>query len=157
MIDIVGYEGIYAIDECGKVWSYRRKKYLKHFSSNTGYPQVSLNLNGSKKTYFVHRLVAEAFLPNPENKPQVHHIDGDRTNPSLSNLQWTTPKENNNDDIHKENCKCNCKKVYCVEAKKVYDSQTAAAREMGLSPSRISECCRGITKTAGGLHWQFVE
>ena len=158
MKDILGYEGIYAIDECGQVWSYRRKRFLNPFMSNTGYPQVSLYLNGSKKTCFVHRLVAETFLPNPDNKPQVHHVDGDRTNPTLSNLQWTTPEENSNDDIHKARCgSVNTRKVYCVELDKTFDSQTIAAKEIGVSPSRISECCRGITKTSGGYHWQFVE
>ena len=126
--------------------------------SNTGYPQVGLCKDGKKKTCFIHRLVAETLLPNPDNKPQVHHIDGDRTNPALSNLQWTTPEENNNDDLHKQNCNTNSKKVYCVELDKIFDSQTIAAKEIGVrSPSHISECCRGIAKTAGGYHWQFVE
>jgi hypothetical protein len=125
--------------------------------SNTGYLQVGLSKDGKSKTYLLHRLIAETLLPNPENKPQVHHIDGDRTNPALSNLQWTTPKENNNDDIHKQRCSTRSrKKVYCIELDKEFDSMSAAATEIGVSPSRISECCRGITKTCAGYHWQYV-
>lgn len=155
MKDILNYEGIYAADESGNVWSYKSKKFLKPFKSNTGYLQVALYKDGIKKTYFLHRLIAETFLPNPENKSQVHHIDGDRTNSALSNLQWATPEENNNDEIHKVKCSVRSKKVYCVELDKTFDSMSAAALEIGISTSRISECCKGKTKTAGGYHWQI--
>lgn len=155
MKDILNYEGIYAADESGRIWSYRRNRFLNAFFSNAGYLQVSLCKDGERKTCFVHRLIAETLLPNPENKPHVHHIDGNRANPALSNLQWTTPKENNNDELHKQRCGVRKKKVYCVELNKEFDSMTAAAREIGTSPSRVSECCRGITKTCAGYHWQF--
>lgn len=155
MKDILNYEGLYAADESGNVWSYRRNKFLKPFMSNTGYLQVALCKDGKSKTYLLHRLIAETLLPNPENKPQVHHIDGCRTNPALSNLQWTTPKENNNDELHKQRCRTKGKKVYCIELDKEFDSMTAAAREIGISPSRISECCRGKTKTCAGYHWKI--
>lgn len=156
MIDIKGYEGLYAADESGQIWSYRRKRFLKASMNNTGYPQVSLYKDGKKKTYFVHRIIAEVFLPNPENKPQVHHIDGDKTNPTLSNLQWTTPEENNNDEIHRTRCNTRSKKVYCIELDKYFDSMSAAAAELGISVSRISECCSGNSKTGGGYHWKYV-
>ena len=155
MKDILNYEGIYAADESGQVWSYRRKKFLKPFMSNTGYLQVGLCKDGKSKTCLLHRLIAETLLPNPENKPQVHHIDGDRTNSALSNLQWTTPEENNNDELHKQRCSTRSKKVYFVELEKEFNSMTEAAREIGVSSSRISECCNGKTKTCAGYHWQF--
>ena len=60
----------------------------------TGYPRVKLRLSGKVKHLFVHRAVAEAFIPNPDNKPQVNHKDGNKMNPCLDNLEWCTPKEN---------------------------------------------------------------
>lgn len=156
MKDIKGYEGLYAITEDGKVWGYKRKQFLNPFQSR-GYYQVALYKDKQKKTYFLHRLVAETYLPNPDNKPQVHHIDGNPANNILSNLSWVTQSENNNDDIHKERCsKPNRKSVYCIELDRVFNSQTEAANFIGGKPNRISDCCRGVTKTAYGYHWEFI-
>lgn len=88
MKDIKDYEGIYAITSCGKVWSYRSKKFLKPRPDNDGYLRVNLKLNGSGKTMRIHRLVAEAYLPNPDNLPSVDHINFDKTNNSVNNLRW---------------------------------------------------------------------
>lgn len=88
MKDIKGYEGIYAITSCGKVWSYRSKKFLKPRKDKDGYLRINLKLNGSEKTVCIHRLVAETYIPNPDNLPTVDHIDFDRTNNSINNLRW---------------------------------------------------------------------
>jgi len=83
----------YFVDELGNV--YNSKEHRFHpFKDNCGYLQVTLKVNKKDKHVRVHRLVANAFLPNPENKAQVNHIDGDKTNNTLENLQWMTNKEN---------------------------------------------------------------
>ena len=75
MKDIVGYEGEYAITRDGKVWSYKRNKFLKCSDNGKGYYQINLYKNGKGKNYLIHRLVAEAYIPNPEGLPQVNHRD----------------------------------------------------------------------------------
>ena len=89
-----GYEGIYEISTHGEVKSIRNNKILKPFITKCGYKQVELNLNGKAKKFLIHRLVAQVFIPNPHKKTQVNHIDGNKTNNDMSNLEWTTPAEN---------------------------------------------------------------
>lgn len=111
--DVTGYEGYYQVSNLGRVKSLRRmcnsnknhtNRYLSEriLSPNViskGYFRVSLQKDGVKKRYIVSVLVARAFIPNPENKPQVDHIDNDKSNNCVSNLRWTTPKENANNPI----------------------------------------------------------
>ena len=110
MQDIKGYEGIYAVTEDGQVWSYRRKKFLKPYDTGRGYKKVDLYLKGKREKRYIHRLVAEAFIPNPENKPQVNHKDENKDNNSVGNLEWMTSKENNNYGTAKQRRKETLKK-----------------------------------------------
>lgn len=94
LFPIKGYEGIYAITQNGKVWSYPNRihngLWLKQ-ALILGYKHVSLR----KRMFKVHRLIAQSFILNPENKPWINHIDGDRANNEIGNLEWSTPSENN--------------------------------------------------------------
>lgn len=92
--DIIGYEGLYSIDTQGRVYSYKRNRFLKGGTIYTGHKIVCLYKNNVKKIHSVHRLVAEAFIPNPNNFLIVHHIDGNPQNNSVDNLKWCTQKEN---------------------------------------------------------------
>lgn len=97
--DIKGYEGLYQVSNEGRVFSIRKNKLLSPVKNKkSGYIQVSLN----KNTHLVHRLVAEAFIPNTENKPVVDHINTIRTDNRIENLRWVTQKENNNNPITKK-------------------------------------------------------
>lgn len=85
----------YLIDEYGVIVSQKRNYIMNGSISNTGYKQVHIRFdNGHRKTVKIHRLVALTFIPNPENKPQVNHIDGNKLNNHVSNLEWNTCKEN---------------------------------------------------------------
>lgn len=83
----------YFVDEEGNVYG-KRVKYLKQQLSTKGYKRISVTIDQTKYTIFVHRMVATAFIPNPYNKPEVNHIDGDKTNNHVTNLEWATTKEN---------------------------------------------------------------
>ena len=94
---IEGYEGLYSVSKEGRIYSHETGKFLasgKNASSEESYVYVRLIKNGKGQNFSVHRLVANAFVPNPNNLPIVHHIDGNRKNNSAENLQWCTQKEN---------------------------------------------------------------
>jgi hypothetical protein len=122
----------YLIYENGIVYSSKSNKYLKHLCGR--YKCVDLYLDfGKPKRYFIHRLVAENFIPNPENKPYVNHIDGNRYNNEISNLEWVTHKENIrhcwNNGFHKKIRPV--KKVLCQKTNIIYESAKEAAIKLG--------------------------
>lgn len=155
MRDIEGYEGLYAATEDGQIWSYRSKKFLKPSVNHCGYPQVILSKDNNKKCYFLHKLIALTYIPNPTGLPEVNHKSEIKTDNSISNLEWCDSEYNNNFGTRTERTQ---KKVYCVELDKVFNGVREAARELGIkSHSNISACCKGRYKTASGYHWKYVE
>lgn len=92
--NIAGYENEYAISHDGKVFSYRSNREIAIAVNNCGYPTVLLRVRGQTKRHLVHRLVAAAFVLNPDSKPVVNHLDGNKQNNHCSNLEWSTPSEN---------------------------------------------------------------
>ena len=149
MKDIKGYEGLYGITSCGKVWSYRSNKFLKPYDNGKGYLYVKLCKDGKMKPYRVHRLVADAYLPNPDNLSQVNHKDENKANNALSNLEWCDAAYNNNYS--------QAKKVQCVETGEVFNSITKAAEAINRSTGNICNCLAGRRKTTGGFHWRYYE
>lgn len=117
------------------------------------------NKKHKMKRYLVHRLVAEAFVENIENKSQVNHIDGNKLNNKVSNLEWVTPKENVS-HAWKSNLKLpTCKKVYQYSLNgvfiKEYSSITLASKITNILVTDISQCCNKKKKSAGGYQWNF--
>ena len=113
--DIQGYEGLYQISNLGRVKSLERiiitnngitkkisEKILKPYLKGNGYYNIVLRKDSKTKCYFVHRLVAKEFIPNPDNLPQVNHKDENKLNNNVDNLEWCTSKYNNNYGTHNE-------------------------------------------------------
>lgn len=161
MKDIKNYEGIYAITENGEVWSYKSKKFLKPKTKASGYLEVTLCKEGIKKSHLVHRLVAEAYIPNPEGLPQVSHIDESRDNNNVNNLCWASAAINCNMPLHLERKSksqmnnATSKKVLCVELDTIYPSMSEAARQLECSPQAIRHAVIKGTKSMG-YHWRYV-
>lgn len=96
MKDIVGFEGLYAVTEDGQVWSHKSGRFLKPIIDSWGYAKVNLSKNGKFKGYKIHRLVAEAYIPNPEGLRDINHRDENKQNNHVSNLCWMSHKDNCN-------------------------------------------------------------
>lgn len=157
MKDITGYNGLYAITSCGKVWSYKRKKFLKPMLQKTGYVTVSLCKDGKATLFYLHRLVAEAYIPNPEGLPQVNHKDEDKTHNYSSNLEWCTAGYNMTYGTARVRAaRTQGKPVYCVELDKTFDGLAQASRALGLSRNALQCSLKRGYKTCGGYHWKYV-
>lgn len=163
--DIPGYEGRYQVSNLGNVKSlnYRNSKQpklLKPMEYKIGYAAVNLNRKWRK----VHRLVAEAFVPNPSNKREVNHINGNNLDNRAENLEWVTPSENVqhawNAGLQKmteERKEKISKMVVCVETGIEYYGMQDAMNKTNIHRRNINACCLGKRSTAGGYHWRYKE
>lgn len=137
------------------------KGILKPTVSNWGYDRIRIIDNtGEKKSFRVHRLVAQAFIPNPDNKPEVNHLDGDKQNNAMWNLEWATAAENKNHSIWHLRVSPwgrRPKMIECVETGVVYQSVAYAAKTTGVSSTSIFEHLRGNRTHAGGFHWREIK
>lgn len=139
-----------------------------------GYLCVSLKTDSGWKNFSVHRLIAQCFLPNPDNKPCVNHKDGNKHNNAVSNLEWCTYSENEKhsyDVLGKKMSMSHMRKIIALHVEKVsksvcqiddngdvlcvFKSQSEASRKTGISQGNISECCNGRRSHAGGYVWEF--
>lgn len=148
--DIEGYEGLYQISNLGYVKSLRfgKEKILKPVKDGKKYLCVVLYKQGKHKMCKVHRLVAQAFIPNSKNLPQINHKDEDKTNNSVINLEWCDCQYNIDYSQSKQ--------VRCIETGKIYSSTMEVEKQLGFSQSNISLVCNGKRKTCGGFHWKYV-
>ena len=159
MKDIKNYEGLYAVTSCGKVWSYKRKKFLKPMDNSYGYLRVNLYKDGKMKSCFVHRLVADAYIPNPENLPQVNHKDENKSNNCLQNLEWCDNSYNINYGTRNEKVS-NSLKIPILQYSLDGDfiREWSSATDVGLKvQSHICDCAKGNRKSAYGFVWKYKE
>lgn len=170
---IKGYEDLYAVSNFGKVKSLKYGKILKPQNKGNGYLQVSLCRNGKRKTLLVHRLVAEAFIPNPYGLPEINHIDENKSNNCVENLEWSDAKYNTNYGSRTKRISAALTNhpVFSksVEASKFPDFReielrfvsTAEAGRNGYCNQCVSRCCRGCFNREGnnkyrGLYWRYA-
>ena len=183
MLKVKDFED-YTIDEIGNVFSIRKNKYLKQTINRNGYCKVTLQKDKYKKTFSVHRLVAQAYLKNYSNTLQVNHINGIKIDNRVENLEMVTAKENMQKaveiglfdkckEIQRKNAiKNNLGKYHILaseSAKKrvakydknnnliqVYNSISEASRKNNINITSISYSANGKRKTGGGYIWHFV-
>ena len=182
--DIKGYEGLYQISNLGNVKSLKRNRFnyrlqrmiivnkeklLKQSFDGKKYLFVTLQKHKSRKNYRIHRLVAESFIPNPNNLPQVNHIDGNKTNNCVSNLEWCDGSYNVKESFRlglskKGAVHPNSKKVLQYDLNgnfiKEWNCVIDAINNLHLpkyAHSSISLCCRGKTQSAYGFKWKYID
>ena len=157
-VKIEGFEK-YEVSNLGKVRNIKSGRMLKPHLNHNGYLKHHLYRHDKQKELFLHRIIAIAFIDNPGKKPQVNHIDENKLNNDLSNLEWCTAKENL---IHGTRTKRAAEKL----SKKViqldlndnvlneFESMTQAEKKTGVLLKYISRCCNGRSKSAGGYKWR---
>ena len=158
--DIKDYEGLYQVSNLGRVKSlhFNKELLLKLRLTGRGYYQIDLQKDKNIKRALVHRLVAEAFIPNPDNLSCVNHKDENKLNNCVDNLEWCTQMYN----IHygtglQRRIATQYKPVLCVEKGIIYPSQIEAGRQLGMCHRHINDCCKGRRSTTGGYHWKYAK
>ena len=164
--DIVGYEGLYQVSNFGRIKSLDRVikysngkicKYKEETKALTkdgkGYSRVLVSKNGKHKNLRVHRLVAQAFIPNPHNLSQVNHKDEDKTNNCVDNLEWCNCQYNVDYSLSKKVCQYDTN----GNLLKIWKSIIEASRGSQIPDTNIGKCCKGEYKQAGGYVWRYAD
>lgn len=164
--DIEGFEGYYQVSNCGDIKSLDRyticnrsgtqfarhvpERILRQTSDCDGYFRINLIKDNHERGFAVHRLVAQAFIPNPENKPTVNHIDGNKQNNCVDNLEWATYQEQNDHAVrlglrssetmrpaYEKSMTIIKQQVMCIETGQIFESQIDAERKLGLCATAV--------------------
>lgn len=164
----------YYISKCGSIYSKNIDLILIQNKNNRGYPRIRLFNDKKYQDLLISRLVAETFIPNPKNKPQVNHIDGNPMNNHIDNLEWNTKSENMKHSfrvLNRKHAKPMLGKIgkLSPHAKKIgqynkqdnklikeWDCIKEAAEQLNIKLAGISHVCRGVRKSAGGYIWKFL-
>lgn len=166
----------YKVSSMGRVLG-KRNTILHQTQSNCGYRIVHLSEHGKSRWYSVHRLVAEAFIPNPDNLPCVNHKDEVKSNNNVDNLEWCTWEYNNSYNNKSQrmietklargipivpqsatdgHIRALSKKVICEETGKIYNSASEASRSMGFTVMAVMNAIR-FNRKSGGYHWRYLD
>lgn len=161
MRDIVGFEGLYKVTSCGQIWSCRKNRFLKAVGGKGNYQMIGLwDLNHKVHLDYIHRIVAKAYLPNPDHLPEVNHKDEVRDNNCVNNLEWCNRHYNMNYGNRDWKALKKGKPVYCVELDKRFPSILSAAKATGVAESNLGSLLRSKTlddHTLGGYHWRYAD
>ena len=159
---VVGFEEYYLVSDSGQVWSLRRNIALKPKIDRYGYEAVVLSVKGKAHHRTVHRLVAQAFIPNPQNLPTVNHINEIKTDNRAVNLEWMSVVDNLHHGTCRERmadtrCKFPVEQVFSDGTTVRYKGVKDASRKTGVHRVCIARCCQHLRKTAGGYKWRYAD
>jgi len=171
----------YSVSSLGRIMNDKTGQILKFWHNNHHYPCITLEINGKRCKLRVHRIVAEAFIPNPDAKPCVDHINTNRSDNRVENLRWATFKENSRNPttlirLHRTTFKAGSENPKTMTGKfglenprsipvcqikggntiKSYSCAREAMRQTGIACTTITKCCRGQRKSAGGYQWAYI-
>ena len=159
--DIPRYEEVYQVSNLGNVRNKTTGNVLKSYDNGRGYLFVRLSINGKKDNYYVHRLVAELFLPCDGGKNAVNHIDGNKKNNCATNLEWCTYSENQHHAYSHGLYKHPTKEILQCDLHgniiKQWASIKEASETLRINKNNISSCCVGRRSKAGNYIWKFKE
>lgn len=159
-LPINGYEDRYLISNLGRVKNKNTSRVLKERFTTTGYVLVNLSKGGKMHTERIHRLVGTHFIPNPDNLPEINHINEDKTDNRVENLEWCDRKYNVNFGSRTERQRKKISKAVVqlsTDDKEIahFCSTVQAGEHTEINSHRIADCCRGTRKTAGGFKWKY--
>lgn len=150
--EIEGFEGLYEVSTKGNVRNIRSGRILGGYYINQGYKLVDLK----GKPYLIHRLVALAFIPNPNKFPEVNHKNERKDDNNVDNLEWCTKSYNTNYSSHKRSCRIK-QLTLDGELVKVWGSSHQIEKETGYKATNIIQCCKGKRRSAYGFQWQYAD
>lgn len=177
---IEGYNSKYQVSNLGRVKNTETGKILKTYKDKDGYITTAISYKGKTKHYLIHRLIAKAFIPNPENKPHINHINTIKDDNRIENLEWVTPKENNNNPLTRKHLST-AMKIYgsmlgkkgklCPNSKIVLElnrednnkidrlwfSTMDIERERGIVNQKVSDICKGKRRRTPEYNFMYVE
>ena len=157
---VKGFEGRYEVSSLGRVRSIppmaKHPKIRKKFLDKDGYEGCSLRGDGKYFVKKVHRLVAEAFIPNQENKRENNHKNGDKKDNRAENLEWVSPSENRIHALKTLGRRTTGKKCVCIETGEFFESMMQAEKATGVPHQNIQKCVVGKRTQAGGYHWKYA-
>lgn len=155
--EIQGFEGLYAVSNRGRVKNLKTGKVLKYVIDNMGYAFVTLyKANSKPKNIKVHKLVVKTFIPNPDNLPQINHIDENKWNNNVSNLEWCTASQNQRHSAHQRSCRIN-QLTLDGQFIRQWESSHQIGRELGYNQSYIIQSCKRKRKQAYGYKWEYAD
>lgn len=168
-LPVKDFENVYCVSNYGRVKNILTNHILKCSLDSHGYYALNLYDKNNNKRNFItlHRLLAETFIPNPENKPQVNHKDGNKSNSYLDNLEWSTASENtqhayDNNLIHLKKGANSPNAIPIIQYSlngefiKYWGGATCVMNELGINKSNIIQCCKGNVRQAGGYKWKYA-
>ena len=164
--EVLGFDVLYEVSNLGRVRSrYSEDRgysneyvYLKPLDNGHGYLRFNWRMKKRQRTVYLHRLVAEAFLPNPDMLPEVNHKDENKANCRVDNLEWCDHKYNASYGTKNERmAEKRVKPVQCIETGVIFRSARDAGKELGVTNTAISNCLKGRSKTAAGYTWRYAD
>ncbi len=148
---------MYAISSLGRVYNTKRDGFVGTHLNNCGYERVTLMVEGLPKKFFIHRLVAVAFLHHRRGTTQVNHIDGDKRNNDVENLEWVTGSENTKHAYDNELLIHYTRAIRIIETDEVFESITECAEAIGGSRTGIGNCLSGRSRSHRGLTFEYAD